>query len=445
MFARSLLIWITLASPAWADETWPQFRGPTGLGHALPGGVAEWSGEKNLAWKTPLPGTGWSAPVVAGDRIFLTTAIGDKLGKPKNMEAGAADPSSMMPMKKEPPKEKVRYSVLCLDRATGKVLWEKVAVEQPPPIPIHPSNTHATETPVTDGERVLAYFGMIGLFCFDRNGELLWSRKFEPYEMGAGFGTGSSLALADGRVFVQCDNEKKSFIVAFDVKSGKELWQAERASKSSWSTPLVWRNKLRTELVCCGSTQACAYDPATGKVLWSLKGVPGSFASSPAANEEVVIFGNSGPMSVGPLLAVSAGAAGELKMPKVDGSSEYIPWYKTKRNVGLSSPIIHQGLLYFGGQGTLTCVDITNGEQIYKERLPGGKIVVASAWSRGDQLFFLDEAGKTFVVAPGRQFKLLRTNSLDDTFWSTPAIAGDDLIVRGVNCLYCIRPTPTSR
>src|SRR5262249_26337610 len=162
-----------------------------------------------------------------------------------------------------------------LDRATGKVLWHQTAREAKPTIPAQMGNTYASETPVTDGERVYAYFGSAGVYCYDFSGKLLWSKDLGSFAMMTGWGTGSSPALDGERLFIQCDNEEKSFLVALDKKSGKELWRADRAEKSSWSTPFVWRNQKRTEVVACGSRRVRSYDPATGKVLWELGGLGG--------------------------------------------------------------------------------------------------------------------------------------------------------------------------
>jgi outer membrane protein assembly factor BamB len=252
-FALGLSI---LHLPAFArSDEWPQFRGPdsTGVvtGLQLP---AEWSALKNVRWKVAVPGYGWSSPIVWGDRVFVTTAVSDQQKRPGGGGGGG-----------EPPPDVVfRWEVHCLDRDTGKTLWRQIAAERKPTVGNHPSNTYASETPVTDGERVYAYFGMVGLYCYDLSGHLIWSRDLGAYRMFANWGTASSPVLDEERLFVQCDNEIQSFLVALDPKTGKELWRVQRPEKSTWSTPAVWRNRLRTEVVLMGTRRIRSYDPATG-------------------------------------------------------------------------------------------------------------------------------------------------------------------------------------
>src|SRR5204863_2795247 len=174
-----------------------------------------------------------------------------------------------------------RWMVYCLDLKTGKTLWEREAAKGKPTTGVHIKNSYASETPVTDGERLYAYFGMTGLFCYDLSGKLVWKRDLGSFPMAMGFGSGSSPTLDGDRLFVQCDNEKQSFLVALDKKNGEELWRVERAEKTSWSTPFIWHNKERTELVVCGGNHVRSYDPPTGKQLWELGGFQGQFQASP--------------------------------------------------------------------------------------------------------------------------------------------------------------------
>src|SRR5438105_4115335 len=299
VFFGALLL-ITAAAQA---GDWPQFRGPGGSGLVADAKLpTEWSAEKNIAWKAKLDGYGWSSPIVWGDKVFVTTAVtenqqkpsggpGGGFGRPGGGPPGGGQPKGDNPPgggqpkggrgpggyggMNRPPDKVFRFELYCLDRNTGKELWKKTAVEGKPRIPTQPSNTYASETPTTDGERIYAYFGMTGLFCFDMDGNQLWKQDLGAYPMQMGWGTGSSPALADGRLFVQCDNEEKSFIAALDAKTGKEIWREPRDERSTWATPYVWKNKQRTELVTAGSKKVRSYDPATGKLLWELGGVGG--------------------------------------------------------------------------------------------------------------------------------------------------------------------------
>src|SRR5205807_1141188 len=245
----------------------------------------------------------------------------------------------------KPPDAVYRWEVYCLDRNSGKILWHQVAAEHKPTIPTQMANTYASETPVSDGERVYAYFGMTGLFCYDLTGKLLWNKELGSYPMRMGFGTGSSPTLYGDSVFVQCDNEEKSFLVAFDKKTGDELWRVNRDEKSSWGTPFIWKNKDRTELVCSGTKKIRSYDPATGKPLWELGGMSGYAAAMPVANEEMIFIGSGGPMSNSPLFAVKAGASGDISIKSGEANAS-VAWHKTGAGSSIASPLLLSDYLY---------------------------------------------------------------------------------------------------
>jgi len=470
----------------WGGD-WPQFRGPDGTGlspeEKLP---AEWAKDKNVLWKAKVPGYAWSSPVVWGDKVFVTTAVSDKQTKPRAGFGGGGfgrpedmpeNPKGERPKDRpkdrpggfppggrggarKPPDAVYKWEVYCLDRGTGKVLWHQVAAEKKPTILIQSSNTYASETPVTDGERVYAYFGMTGVWCFDFTGKLVWSKDLGSYSMMMGFGTGSSPALDGERLFIQCDNEEKSFLVALDKKTGKELWRANREERSSWSTPFVWRNKQRTEVVCCGQ-RVRSYDPATGKVLWELGGMGGKEGraagpggpggpggrggnradATPVASDEMIYFGCSGSFSSGPLFAVKAGASGDITLKEGSTSNEGVAWSRGDAGPSMASPLLYDGNLYVLEQRRmLSCFDARTGKDAYrKERLPGAKSFTSSPWAYDGKIFCLDEDGQTFVVQAGPAFKLLGKNKLDEMFWSSPAISSGALFLRGTDHLYCIK------
>jgi outer membrane protein assembly factor BamB len=493
----TVTIAIGIASPVFAEQ-WPQFRGPSGQAvtdaKELPD---QWSKDKNLAWTAAVPGVAWSQPVVWGDKIFVTTAVTENQSKPKPGGGfgggrggfggrgrapegpGGADrprddaapqprPEGPRPGGRPggnqpgggrpggpggggfggfgrgaaPPNQVYQWKVLCLDTQSGNVLWEKLAHEGKPTIATHSTNTYASETPVTDGERVYAYFGMTGLYCYDLAGKELWSKKFESHPMMMGWGTGSSPVLHGDLVFVQCDNEEKSYLVAFNKKMGDEVWRKSRDEKSNWSTPYIWENKVRTELVTCGGTQMRSYDPSTGEILWTLGGQAGRANASPIGDKELLYVGTGG-MGFGgggPLSAVKAGAKGDIT-PKGDKTtSEGIAWSVNQAGPKMASPLLYDGCLYVLDQrgGIVLCYDAKTGRQHYKERLTGAKGFTASPWAANGKVFCLDEEGQTFVLKAGPKFQSLGKNKLDDMFWSSAAIAGDRLLLRGVDKLYCI-------
>jgi outer membrane protein assembly factor BamB len=339
-----------------------------------------------------------------------------------------------------PPDAVYQWKVVCLDAKSGKVDWEKLAHEGKPTIAIHRTNTYASETPITDGERLYAYFGMTGLYCYDMQGKLLWSKELGSYPMMAGWGTGSSPVLDGDRLFVQCDNEENSFLVAFDKKTGEELWRKKRDERSNWSTPYIWKNKERIELVAGGSTMR-SYDPATGEILWELGGMTGRCSATPVGDSQMLYVGTGGGMGgSGPLVAVLAGAKGDITLESGEKTNAGVAWSVSRAGPPMASPLLYEGNLYVLDQrgGIIACYDAATGDQHYKERLPGAKGFTSSPWAADGKVFCLDEDGQTFVLDAGPELKVLGTNKLDDMFWSSVSIAGNKLLLRGLDRLYCI-------
>lgn len=423
---------------AWADP-WCQFRGAAAGKVPAVKHPMTWSRDLNVAWAAPMEGSGWSSPVVVGDRVFLTYAESADGAPPKGMAAGVASMRSFRGTKPAPH----RFVISCLHLETGDVLWDQTVGETTPPV-VHPSNTYATESPATDGQRVFTFFATTGtLSAWDCDGDALWRKELGTYPSGNGFGSGSSLATSDGRVYVQYDNDENSFVVAYDAATGEQLWRDDRPAKTSWSTPLIWNNAHRQELVACGADIVTSYDPNDGSVLWRLSGMQSAFSGSPAADSQRIYFGTSGPMSAGPLVAVDAGVDGAIPL---DGKfeSDRIAWSRTRSGPGMASPVVAGGCLYIPGSGgVLNCYDTETGERHYRTRVPKMKTVVASLWADDERVFMLDEAGTTHIIQTGPEFKLLAANSVDDLVWSSPTIAGEVLLIRGVDNLYCIRDRTT--
>ncbi len=429
-----LTVFCCLILPASAD-VWSQFRG-NGAGK-LPAvqHPMTWSAESNVAWAIATEGSGWSSPLVVGDRVFLTSASSQSAGKPKGMMAGVA---SMRSFRNAKP-DKHQFSVTCYGLKDGKQIWTKTVTEKVPDV-VHPSNTYATESPATDGTRLFTFFATTGtLTGWDFDGNELWTRELGSYRSGNGFGTGSSLTTFGEKVFVQFDNDEKSFVAAYNSATGEQVWRDDRPAKTSWSTPLIWNNEHGTELVACGSDVVTSYNPDDGAVNWRVSGMRSGFSGSPAMDPDRIYFGMSGPSSPAPLVAIDAGLTGDIPLDR-KFESEKIAWSRTQSGPGMASPVTSNGLLYIPGSGgILNCYDTKTGERVYRKRVNGMKTVVASLWADENRLFILDEAGTTFVIKSGPEFELLETNKLDDLVWSTPTIAGDTLLIRGVDKLYCIR------
>ncbi len=438
-WACSLALGASLAAAGEGD--WPQFRGPRGQGVAESTGLPNvWSATENIAWKVPIAGRGWSSPIVWGDRIFLTTVTSadDREERKRGIYFGG-DP-------RDKPQAPHQWRVVCLDRRDGHQLWEQVAHEGIPPEAVHRKNTYASETPATDGERVYAYFGNLGVFCYSLSGELLWTRPLGSYKIADGMGTGSSPTLFGGRLFVVNDNEEKSFLTAIDGKTGNEVWRVARTEKTGWATPYIWRNGTRTEVVVSGSAVARAYD-LDGQPLWHLGNMSGQTIPSPVSSSEY-LFLASGHVLDGkrPIAAVRPGAQGDITLSGQDTSNEFVAW--SLRKASPYSP----SLLYYGDYvyavtdlGILSCLDAHDGHIVYeRKRLPNGRAVTASPWAYNGQVFCLSEYGETFVIKAGPEFELIRVNALPDEelYLSTPAIAGEQLLIRSEHHLYAIQQAP---
>jgi outer membrane protein assembly factor BamB len=441
----ALALWLGMIHAAAAQE-WSQFRGPHGNGVAPTPLPTEWGPQQQIVWKVKLAGLGWSQPVVAGDRIFVTTAETDKQGRPRK---GDWDPSPgynpllrfLGAARPKAPDAVYRWKLLCLDAGSGKEVWEQVARNGKPGFAIHPNNSYATETPATDGERVIAYFGMTGVYCYDLAGKLLWSKELEPSPIQMDWGTGSSPVLLGAHVYVQCDNDKASFLLALDKRTGAEAWRSERDEKSNWSTPYVWKNKLRTELVVAGGGRMRAHDPATGKLLWEMAGA-GRAAQTPVGDDEMLYVDSQDRLTgrEGPLTAIRAGASGDISLKPGQTSSDWIAWSVRVAGVRVASPLLYRDCVYVLNemQGLVRCHDAKTGKEHYRQRLPRAAGCTASPWASGEHVYCLDDHGLTAVLRAGPRFEVVATNDLDEMFWASPAIVGNRLLLRGADHLYCI-------
>ncbi len=341
-----------------------------------------------------------------------------------------------------PPKESYRWKVMCLNAATGETIWEQTAREGRPTIKIHPSNTYASETPVTDGERVIAYFGMTGVYCYDLAGNSNWKKDLGTYPTQYGWGTGSSPLLFGDRVYIQCDNDKASFLVALEKETGDELWRVERDEKSNWSTPYIWKNKVRTELVTAGGNQVRSYDPATGDLLWFMKG-NGRTATTPSGDEELLYVDSYDRLTggTGVFAAIRSGASGDISLAGKETSNPHVAWSVPLRGQRVASPTIYRDCVYVLEQNTgiVRCLNAATGDEHFRTRLPEASGFTASPLANDGKIFCLDQNSRNFVMEAGPELKLIATNTLDgEMCWASPAVVGDRLLIRTVDQLYCI-------
>ncbi len=427
---------VLAGAAATAGENWPAFRG------GVRGGVADdeklpqsWGVDRNVVWKTDVPGRGWSSPVVWGDKVFVTTVVA--AGKEEDPKKGLYFGGNRL----TPPTDVHRWLVYCLDWNTGKVVWERQVHQGVPATPHHIKNTYASETPVTDGERLYVYFGSVGLFCFDLAGQPLWSVKMEPVPTAFGWGTASSPVLHEGRLYVVNDNEKKSFLLAVDAKTGKEIWRVDRDEKSTWATPYVWKNDQRTELVVPGRKKVRSYDTG-GKVLWELAGMSSIVIPTPVEGHGLLYVSSGYVLDpVRPLYAIRPGSSGDISLKDGETSNAFIAWSQKTGGPYNPSPIVYGDHVYvLYDRGMLSCFDARTGKQVYdRERVGGGSSpFTASPWASGGKLYCLSEDGDTYVIQAGPPFKQVGKNSLDDMCMATPALLRGSVLIRTLTKVYRI-------
>ncbi len=432
------------------SSNWPQFRGAgsnmIAAGSNYP---TEWNDSLNLKWATELSGSGWSSPIVYGDRIFLTSAV---LEKAAPAAAQTTPPPAAPGIQQGPPppksednsylQEVYRWELTCFDLKSGKELWKQVARSGNPTIKKHSASTYACETPVTDGKRVYAYFGMTGVYCYDLEGKLIWKKDLESYKTLNDWGTGSSPVVYNDVIYIQVDNEENSFMIALDAATGNEKWKIARKEKTNYSSPVIWNNKFGAELVTIGSS-ARSYDPATGNLIWEFKMGEGMAIPSPVFDNDHIYLGKSGgPNKPGILFSVKAGSKGDITPADSGLVSNGIEWVLRETGVSNPSLLLLNGLLYLvsGRGGEIYCLDAATGAQVYKEKMEKVGACWASPWIFNNQIYFFDEKGNTNVFQAGKEFKLVsQTNRIDDKFWASVAITDDAYIFRGVKRLYCVK------
>jgi len=420
-----------------ADDNWPQWRGPDGSGVAECENLPDsWSATENVLWNREVPGRGWSSPIVWQDKVFLTTVVnqGESEAPKKGLYFGGE--------RLVPPQTIHQWKVICLDLTTGELRWQAQVHEGTPATGMHIKNSYASETPVTDGERVYCYFGNLGLFCFTLDGQPVWERRWPARATRFGWGMAASPALADGRLFVVNDNEEESYLAAIDAPTGDIVWSVRRDERSNWATPFIWRNSLRTEIVTPGTGKVRAYD-LNGKLLYEFGGMSVIAIPTPVSVGDL-LYVSSGYLldARRPLFAIRPGASGDISLADDQTAGKYVAWCQKQAGPYNPSPIVYREHVYvLLDRGFLACYDAATGNEIYsKQRFPEGGAFTSSPWAYGGKLFCLSEDGVTTVVEAGSEFKVLHANSLaeDDMCMSTPAIVGGKLLIRTAARVYCI-------
>jgi outer membrane protein assembly factor BamB len=415
-------------------SNWPQWRGPAGQGVSSDKGVpTAWSATENIKWKTEVAGRGHSSPIVWENRIFLTSTIeGDVVpgaqavkhlinGKEfKHPDWAGSDRHQTL-------------KVACLDADTGKMLWEKIAYEGTVFDHRHRRNTYASPTPVTDGRLVYAYFGSEGLYAYDFKGNLAWKVSLGGVPT-LGMGAGTSPVLYENLLILQCDQHmgESSFIVALDKKTGKQVWRTNRKVQTSWTTPIIVSHANRTELITSGNELIISYDPRTGKEIWRCEGVRSHAIHTPMVGHGMVFISSGYPAKR--TIAIKLGGSGDLT------GTPFIAWKYEKGTAYVASPILYGDYVYLiSDKGILTCLDAKTGEVKYEGgRVPVPATFMSSPVAFDGKILISSEDGDTFVVKAGPAHEILRTNSLGEPIYASPAIAAGKIFIRGEKHLYCI-------
>ena len=444
-----------LLIPAAADaqENWLQFRGPAaGVVPDDPELPEHWTETENVVWKADIPGLAWSSPVVAGDLVFITTAV--SAGDEPEPIKGLYDPG--MENGSEASENEHRWVLYAFDFHTGAVRWQRELYAATPPGKRHLKNSFASETPVTDGRRVYVYFGAIGqLAAFNMSGEMVWTRELEAYNTTLEMGTGASPILHDDRLYIVNDNTTHSFVAAFNKDSGEEAWRVDRDERGqNWSTPFVWEHDLRTELVTAGTQGVRSYT-LDGDLLWELHGMSGLTIPTPFTAHGLVYISSGYPGGgLRPVYAVRPGASGDISIftqeqmrngitsgfPGPLSASDDIAWSYPLLGTYNTTAIVYGDIYYtLLDRGFLVAHDARTGEEIYgRQRLEIGNGFTASPWAYNGKLFLLSEDGETYVIEAGKEFNILHKNPLNEMTLATPAIARGSLFIRTQSKLYRI-------
>jgi outer membrane protein assembly factor BamB len=420
------------------SRQWPQFRGYLGQGildgATIPDTWNVKTGE-NILWKTDIPGLAHSCPVVWEDFVFLTSAVGSpnqdslKIGL-----YGDIDMSGDLSIH--------QFKVYCISKKTGKVIWERVADESIPKERRHTKSTYANPTPATDGTHLVVSFGSHGLFCYDFKGNLLWKKDLGnlatgPYnETGVEWGYASSPIIHDGKIIIQADILKNSFLALYDISTGNQIWRVDREAISSWGTPAVYQVDGRNLIIINAYPVISAVDFSSGKEVWKI----GNVGDAPAPTAIVVkdlVYINSAHGKFSPIFAIRKEAVGDLTLSGDSVSSKDVAWSIKRGGAYMASPLVYGDYLYnMQISGQLTCMDALTGKFIYRKDI--GKAFSASGIAANGKLYFTAETGEILVIKAGPEYILLAENNMQDNCMATPALSEGMILFRTQHSLVAV-------
>lgn len=410
------------------EPGWPQWRGPLGTGVAPNANPPiEWSETKNVRWKVALPGKGHSTPIVSGDRIFLTTAVpyGEKLSPKFSTAPGTHDGV--------PVTQRHEFVVLAVNRRDGKILWQKTVHKKLPHEGGHYTGSLASNSAVTDGEHVFAFFGSHGLYCLDRNGDVKWQKQFGEMQTKHGHGESISPALYGDTLVINWDHDGPCFVTALDKRTGRQLWKVDREEDTSWSSPIIIEHNDKPLLIVAGTNRVRGYDLANGQVIWECGGLSSNVVATPVAAEGMLFAGSS----------YEKRAFLSIRLDRAKGDitgTDRVAWTRSRGTPYVPSPLLYGDSIYFltHYQGVLSRVTAQTGEDRPGQiRLGGLGDIYASPVAAGRRVYVTDLDGNTIVLSHEDKPRVLALNHLNDVFAASAAIVGRELFLRGERHLYC--------
>jgi len=425
LFAASLLL-RARTSASVATSNWPSFRGQeaSGVSDGFPLPAA-WS----IRWKAPVAGLGHSSPVVWGNRVYIGTAVSAsgkaplKLGLYGDRDAAEDDGEQS-------------WKILCFDKRSGKLLWDRTARKATPRAQRHRKATHSNSTLATDGRVLVAFFGSEGLHCYTLDGTLLWSKDLGAVNVskyGVGWGYASSPTLHGDRILLQCDAPDNPYLVAHSISNGEEIWRVRRAQvcERSWATPFVHHQANRTQVVANGWPWVVSYDFQTGRELWRLKSGGDNPIPTPFRAHGFIYVAN-GHGAEAPVWAIRPEASGDISLADGERSNKFVAWCEPRNGAYIQTPLVYRDWLYSGtNNGVLKCYDAKSGKLHYQQRLGTGLTGFSASPVAGDgKIYCSSEEGDVYVVAAGREYRELVRNTLEDSVMATPAISEGVLYFR---------------
>ena len=437
--ALTILLFLTCAwSFAPAESYWPYWRGPAADGMAVGDAPLHWSDTQNVKWKIDIPGRGSSSPVVWGDRVFVTTAIKtgpQEVQEPPAPAAPAKTQGGQFRLTTPGPQAEHKFVVMCLDRKIGKILWQQTATTATPHEGYHPTyGSFASNSPVTDGKNVYAFFGSRGMYCYDVKGKLIWKKDFEvQMKMRMAFGEGQAPVISGDRLILVFDHEGDSFMVMLDKNTGKEIWRVSRDEPSNWAAPLVVEYGGLKQIIVSSVRKVRSYAFDSGQQIWECAGLGANTIPQPVRQDDLV-FVMSGYQNPN-LMAIRLGRTGDLT------GTDAVVWSQTRGNSYTPSPVIHDNKLYvLTDNGMVSCYNARTGEPFYHQtRLPKTYSFKSSPVGANGKLYLASENEDVVVLRMGEKFEVLATNTMtDEMFIATPAICNGEIFLRGRNRLYCI-------